>query len=252
MNERSEKAGAARFLVEYEPGEQIFSQGDSGSDMFIVHEGRVEILQEIAGSPAQLAELEKGDFFGEMSLLEELPRLASARALTAVKLVRVDSAAFDKLLRRDPEIAIRIMRKLSHRLRETDEQLRSLADVPPPLAPSAERPAKAHSLLHLESRARFPLKGAGETKIGRGDPVTGQQPDVDLSPVDPDRSSSRRHAKLYYEDGAFHVVEEIGTINGTFVNGVRLEAGQPLRVAAGDELRFGLVELVLADDSPRR
>ena len=71
------------------------------------------------------------------------------------------------------------------------------------------------------------------------------------SPVDDDRSSSRRHAKLYLKDGTFWVVEEIGTTNGTFVNGVRLEAGQPLRVAAGDELRFGLVELVLADDSQR-
>ncbi len=251
MGSGSDKPSAARFLVEYQAGEKIFSQGEFGTDMFIVHEGAVEIVHE-GGGREHLAKLEKGDFFGEMSLLEDLPRLASARALTQVKLVRVDAGAFDKLLRQDPEIAIRIMRKLSNRLRETDEQLRTLAEAAPPPPEPTELPSGAHSLVHLASRARFALKNAGETMIGRGDPVTGQQPDIDLTPVDPDRSSSRRHAKVYFEDGAFHLVEEIGTINGTFVNGVRLEAGQPLRVAPGDELRFGLVELVLADDSGRR
>ncbi len=241
-----------RFLIDYQAGEIIFSQGDPGADMFIIHAGQVEIVQQAAGGePEHLARLEKGDFFGEMSLLEELPRLASARALTPVKLIRIDSGAFDKLLRKDPEIAIRIMRKLSRRLRQTDEQLRNLSETAPAVA-AIPAPGAAHSLVHLASRARFALSGAGETMVGRGDPVTGQQPDIDLTPVDPDRSSSRRHAKLYFRDGAVHVVEEIGTTNGTFVNGVRLEAGQPLRVAPGDELRFGLVELVLADDSRRQ
>ncbi len=251
MDNSSDRPTAARFLVEYAAGTVIFAQGDAGSDMYIVHEGEVEIRREGGAGLDRVARLEKGDFFGEMSLLEELPRLATARAATDTRLVKIDSAAFDKLLRRDPEIAIRIMRKLSRRLRETDGQLRAAAEVKP--APVVEPPDHpAHSLMHLQSQTRFPLANVGSTMIGRGDPVTGQQPDIDLTPVDADRSSSRRHAKLYLEDGAFWVVEEIGTTNGTFVNGVRIEAGQPLRIAAGDELRFGLVELVLADDSQRR
>ncbi len=250
MDSSTHKSSPGRFLVEFEEGEVIFSQGDPGTDMFIVHAGEVEIVHDAGGEAEHLARLEKGDFFGEMSLLEELPRLASARALTPVKLVRIDSAAFDQLLRKNPEIAIRIMRKLSSRLRQTDEQLRSLGVAP--TKPEIATRAATHSLVHLSSRTRFPLSANAETMIGRGDPVTGQQPDVDLSPVDPDRSSSRRHAKVYFRDGAFHLVEEIGTTNGTFVNGVRLQAGHPLRVGPGDELRFGLVELVLADDSRRQ
>ena len=250
MSPTPDSSRASRYLVEFEAGDVIFSQGEPGDDMYIVHEGQVEIVPE-GESGEKIATLEKGDFFGEMSLLEELPRLASARALTRTKLVRIDAAAFDKILRKDPEIAIRVMRKLSKRLRETDEQLRSLDTARPVVVPSDQPLMTAHSLVHAESEARFGLGRSGETAVGRGDPVTGFEPDIDLTPVDPDRSSSRRHAKVVVQDGAYHLVEEIGTTNGTFVNGVRLEAGQPLRVAAGDHVRFGLVELVLADDSER-
>ena len=242
MTATSKSSGSGRFLVEYEAGDSIFEQGDAGSEMFIVHEGEVEIVQERPGRTDHLAKLEKGDFFGEMSLLEDLPRLASARALTAVKLVRVDDQAFDKILRNDPEIAIRIMRKLSHRLREIDEQL----FAPQPEEVEAEIPAAAAAraraeasltLVHPESRTSFSLSVSGETVVGRHDPVTGLRPGIDLSPIDPDRSSSRSHAKIYFQEGAFHLVEEVGTTNGTFVNGSRLEAGRPLRIAAGDQLR---------------
>lgn len=250
MTSNHESPSATRYLVDFPAGETIFQQGDPGDDMFIIHEGEVEILHE--GGPDQLAILKKGDFFGEMSLLEELPRVATARAVTDVKLVKIDSAAFDKILRKDPEIAIRVMRKLSGRLRETDSQLRALEEAPVPVVEPPDFPlTPTLALVHAKSGSRFDIKGPGVTSVGRGDPVTGFYPDIDLGPVDPDRSSSRRHAKLYYQDGAMHLVEEIGTTNGTFVRGDRLEAGQPIRVAAGDEVRFGLVELVLTDDSDK-
>lgn len=214
--------------------------------MYIVHEGEVEIFRDGPGGPVRLARLEKGDFFGEMALLEDLPRAASARALTPVKLVRVDSFAFDKILRRDPEIAVRIMRKLSRRLRETDEHLRAVdgsgdADA----APGAAAPRTLH-LAHPDSGMRFPLAG-DEAIIGRRDPVTGMRPAVDLTPVDPERSSSRRHARVYGKEGELYLVEEIGTTNGTYLNDVRVETGRPLRITAGDRLRFGLVELLVVE-----
>jgi len=254
MTSTPNSSGAARFLVEYPAGESIFEQGDLGSEMFIVHEGEVEIVQVRPGRTDHLARLEKGDFFGEMSLLEDLPRLASARAATDVKLVKVDDQAFDKILRNDPEIAIRIMRKLSRRLREIDEQLFAPrpeeVEIPAAVVERARAEASV-GLLHEESRTTFSLSVSGETVVGRHDPVTGLRPSIDLSPIDPDRSSSRSHAKIYYEEGTFHLVEEVGTTNGTFVNGSRLEAGRPLSIAAGDQLRFGLVELLLTDDSER-
>jgi pSer/pThr/pTyr-binding forkhead associated (FHA) protein len=84
-----------------------------------------------------------------------------------------------------------------------------------------------------------------ETTVGRRDPVTGIFPDVDLTPVDNQRSVSRRHAKIYRRGAKFFLAEEIGTMNATFLNGNRLETGVPGEIAPGAELRFGVVVLRL-------
>ena len=87
----------------------------------------------------------------------------------------------------------------------------------------------------------FHLSTGPETTIGRKDPVTGIYPDVDLTPVDTQRSVSRRHAKIYRRGAKFFLAEEIGTMNSTFLNGGRLETGVPAELRSGDELRFGVV-----------
>lgn len=232
--------------------EFVFREGELGTEMFIVHEGRIEILKELQGELRQLAVLEKGDFFGEMSLLEDLPRTASARALTACSLLRINGATFDQMLRANPEIAVRMMRKLSRRLRETDQLLKqALGSSAVSAAPEMPTPEEAvaaaaapQRLLHVKSGMEFFLVQSSETTIGRADPVTGINPDVDLTPVDSQRSISRRHAKLYRRSAKFFVAEEIGTMNGTFVNGTRIETGVPVEIKDGDEVRFGVVETV--------
>lgn len=62
-----------------------------------------------------------GDFFGELSLLEELPRKESARAVTNYKLLKIDYPTFDLIVQQKPEIAIRMLHKLSERLQESQE-----------------------------------------------------------------------------------------------------------------------------------
>jgi pSer/pThr/pTyr-binding forkhead associated (FHA) protein len=64
--------------------------------------------------------------------------------------------------------------------------------------------------------------------------------------VDPTRSLSRRHAKLVREGRVFLVREEVGTVNGTFVNGVRVKTGVDVPIKPGDALRFGAVEVEFA------
>ena len=91
--------------------------------------------------------------------------------------------------------------------------------------------------------SEFFLNREGDTLVGRSDPVTGITPDVDLTPLDSQRSTSRRHAKLYQMGDIFYVMEEIGVMNGTYVNGIRLATGVPVAVANGDVLKFGLVSL---------
>ena len=237
------------YLLEFKEGDYVFREGDLGTEMYIIHEGKVEILSGSGSNEQLLSVLEKGDFFGEMAILEDLPRAASARAVTDVKLLEINGSTFDKMLRANPEIAVRMMRKLSRRLRETDQQLRdlmdqtrgSLAEVPSATPP---QPATGpERLVHVPSGMEFPLTGGPETTIGRRDPVTGIYPDIDLTPADSQRSVSRRHAKIYRRGNKFFLAEEIGTVNSTFLNGARLETGVPGELHPGDEVRCGMVTL---------
>jgi pSer/pThr/pTyr-binding forkhead associated (FHA) protein len=246
---------AASFTEDVAAGDYVFREGELGTEMFILQEGQVEILKLVGDAEEQLAILEKGDFFGEMSLLEDLPRTATARAVTDCKVIRINGATFDQMLRTKPEIAVRIMRKLSRRLRQTDQMLRealgsqdasSAAGMQAPEMPAPDRaptgPGGPQRLIHA-SGMEFSLSASSETLVGRRDPVTGIHPDVDLTPIDTQRSTSRRHAKVYRRGGKFFVCEEIGTMNGTFVNGERVETGVPVEAKPGDELQFGLVKL---------
>ena len=247
------KAPAGGPVVEFPADATIVSQGDLGREMYVIHEGRVEITRTSGDGTTSLAVLEKGDFFGEMSLLEYLPRSATARTLTEVKLVMVNAATFDRMLTNNPEITVRIMRKLSRRVRETDELLSKLANSHSAIEPDddvtevaptpAASPAPEFRLLHLESKVEFTFSPNPEATVGRIDPVTGIRPDIDLSAVDVERSSSRRHAKFLWEDEAIYLVEDIGTTNGTFLNGDRIQQGASKKVQPGDLVQFGLVEL---------
>lgn len=242
------------FSIEVKSGDFIFREGDLGTEMFIVQEGQVEILSRVAGEDRLLAVLDKGDFFGEMALLEDQPRVGSARALNDTRLLQINGSTFDQMLRDNPEIAVRMMRKLSRRLRETDDLLRaalsSRSDSVPPLPselPSQDstafQPGGPETLTHAASGMEFSLARGAETTIGRKDPVTGIFPDVDLTPIDSQRSISRRHAKIYRRGTKFFLAEEIGTMNATFLNGARLDTGIPAEMKPGDELRFGVVSL---------
>jgi CRP-like cAMP-binding protein len=245
-----------KFLVAHPMGEIIFSEGDIGTEMYIVQTGTVELLKAIGGETKVLATLEKGDFFGEMSVLEDVPRTASARAKTDVELVKINGATFDAMLKSNTEIAVRMMRKLSRRLREVTAMLEESLGrrVAEEEKPAQRRPVPeerdACRLVGEESASEFFLNREGDTLVGRSDPVTGITPDVDLTPLDPQRSTSRRHAKLYLMADTYYVMEEIGVMNGTYVNGHRLATGVPVAVNNGDVLKFGLVSLTFQAPEP--
>lgn len=241
--------GKKGYTVELKAGDYVFREGELGTEMYIINEGKVEILNQVGDEEQLLAVLEKGDFFGEMSVLEDLPRAASARAATDIRLLHINGSTFDQLLQGNPEIAVRMMRKLSRRLRETDELLKSVLgtkaasrELPRPdvQAPPSDAPER---LVHPPSGMEFQLSNGSETTIGRKDPVTGIYPDIDLTPVDNQRSVSRRHSKIYRRGSKFFFGEEIGTMNSTFLNGKRLETGIPAEIRTGDELRCGVVVL---------
>jgi hypothetical protein len=244
---------AASPIVQFAPGEVIFAEGDAGADMLILQTGRVEILKLIGGEERRLAILEKGDFFGEMAMLEELPRNATARALDRVSAIAVSAGTFDQMLRENPEIVVRMMRKLSARLRQVEDDLDRMAHAaagtgaPQPVEasrPTAKKTPGMQCLVSENGETVFHLSVGSETSIGRRDPVTGIDPDVDLSTIDTHRSTSRAHAKIYHRGRKFFLREEIGTSNGTFLNETRLQTGVPVELVDGDHVRFGLVKLI--------
>ena len=113
--------GRSAHLSDYAAGAIIVQEGATGSEMFIIDDGEVEIVRLRGDSERILTTLGPGDFFGEMSVLENRPRSATARAKVACRLLPIDASTLDALLREHPEVAVRMMRKLSARLRGYEE-----------------------------------------------------------------------------------------------------------------------------------
>jgi len=236
--------------TKFAKGSIIFSEGDLGLTMYVIESGEVEIRKVLGGKERVLATLGKGDFFGEMCMLkDEAPRSATAYAVEDVQAVTIDQSAFTFILKHNPEIAIRMMRKLVIRLQQTTGMLEAAVGHKVDIeesrimgSPTADPDPNAR-LVEVSSGVAFPLAGSRETTIGRIDPVTGILPDVDLTPVDGKRSISRRHARIRRdEDGSYSVIEDVGTMNGTFVNGTRLATGRAAPVVSGDTVIFGTIQ----------
>ncbi|OPH49013.1 hypothetical protein BC351_37925 [Paenibacillus ferrarius] len=104
-------------------GETLFQEGDAGHHMYIVLEGTVEIWLKIEGKQIPAAKLREGDFFGEMSLLEGLPRSGTAKAVEHCRLLLLQEEAFQELLSADSAFAWRIMKALSSRVRNVNREL---------------------------------------------------------------------------------------------------------------------------------
>jgi CRP-like cAMP-binding protein len=117
---RSQPGDTERKFV---PGETIVHQGDDDVEMFVIQSGRVEISRRVGASRVVIATLGPTDFFGEMSLLESLPRDADAIALTDVKVLVITQGGLLLRLRRDPSFALEMLHRLSGRVRNLNAQL---------------------------------------------------------------------------------------------------------------------------------
>jgi CRP-like cAMP-binding protein len=253
----------AKFLTHFTNGHILFKEGDEGDDMFIIQSGRVAIKKKVKEGDTTLAVLEKGDFFGEMAILERQPRSATAEVIEDGDLIVISGETFGDMIKANPEIAVRMLRKQSIRLRETNrqlEQLMSTGAIPSTAsgdAPAAPPQPATSGTLQAEAKAYFISPSTGnvfpvfsnEALLGRFDSVTGQSPEVDLTKEDQSRNISRRHARLVIKDGKYFVAEEIGTMNGTFLNGKKLPTGVLTPIKDGDEIT--LCRLVLNFKTPR-
>lgn len=103
----------------YPTGTYVFQSGDPGTVMFSVIEGTVDI--EIHGKVVET--VSPGGVFGEMALIEERPRAASARVTSDAKLVAIDRKRFMFLIQQNPFFALQLMTVMAERLRRMDERL---------------------------------------------------------------------------------------------------------------------------------
>ena len=264
----AEKNPFARFLSHFPAGKVLFREGDAGEDMYIIQSGRVAIKKRTgANKDVTLAVLEKGDFFGEMAVLERMPRSATAEMAEAGDLIVISGDTFGDMIKSNPEIAFRMLRKYSIRLREMVKQIETLGkqmtDSPATVGPSTNTsislpsvpipaPPASEALAYFVSKASgnvFPVY-KNEGLLGRFDSVTGTAPDVDLTNEDQARNISRRHARLVIKNGGFFIAEEIGTMNGTFVAGDKLDNNVLHPIKDGDELM--LCRLALTFKGPQK
>lgn len=116
----------------YETNSVIFAEGDIGTHMFILLEGKVELKKKVGSGEQLLRTLEKkNSFFGEMALIDEQPRSATAVAVTPTRVAAVDQRSFEQLIVKNGRFALSIIRILSERIRHANSQISELIQMVP-------------------------------------------------------------------------------------------------------------------------
>ena len=107
----------------YTHGEIIIKQGTVGDCLYVIQEGRVEVIDETGGKEIKVAELGDKEFFGEMGLFEKDVRSCTVRAIGDTKVLTIDKQNFYATIQKDPSLAFRLLESMSHRLRQTTREL---------------------------------------------------------------------------------------------------------------------------------
>lgn len=112
----------------YAKGDVILYKGDPGQVIFLILKGGVKaILEDHNGKEIILSKLHIGDYFGEMALFDRMPRSAEVVALEDSEFLVIDEKALFPLIRKNPDLAMRLLSEMSLRLREANEQIGNLA-----------------------------------------------------------------------------------------------------------------------------
>jgi CRP/FNR family cyclic AMP-dependent transcriptional regulator len=122
----SEEALFQKLGKTFPPGTVLFKEGESGREMFVIQSGTVKISKVVRGEEQVLASLGPGEFFGEMAILNNKPRSATATVIEDCKMLVIDPKTYELMLKNNIEIAVRMIKKLAQRLQEADDQIESL------------------------------------------------------------------------------------------------------------------------------
>jgi CRP-like cAMP-binding protein len=139
-----------RFSRTYAPGAPICREGEEGEEMYIIQAGKVRVSKRFAGKTHVISVLEKGDFFGEMAIVNRIKRTATVTAIDAVELLVFDREGLQNMIARNTKIALSIIDKLCRRLQDAHLKIQHLA----------KRDAEGLIALHLSSLYRELPSGA--------------------------------------------------------------------------------------------
>ena len=111
------------MIETFQDGEAIFEEGDIGRDLYVVQSGEVRIVKNVNGQSIELAKFRKGDFFGDMALLQSIPRYASAFAAGETRLLILKPGGFLLKIRRDPTFAFEMLQQMSLRIKVSNDRV---------------------------------------------------------------------------------------------------------------------------------
>jgi CRP-like cAMP-binding protein len=122
----SESALFQKFGKELCKGTIVFHEGEPGAEMFVIQSGAVLISKTVREAQKLLATLGPGEFFGEMAIISNKERTATATVTEDARLLIIDSKTFEGMIRGSSEIAVRMIKKLAERLHDASEQIEDL------------------------------------------------------------------------------------------------------------------------------
>ena len=103
--------------VAYNAGRVIVKRGDPGKAFYVIVEGTAKVVKGRIVTAKAEAELGAGQFFGELALLDGLPRVATVVAATPLRTIRLERSAFRRLLKEEPDLSLKILESMSRRMR---------------------------------------------------------------------------------------------------------------------------------------
>jgi CRP/FNR family transcriptional regulator, cyclic AMP receptor protein len=120
-----------RFGREFRAGDVLFREGERGEEMYVIQSGIVQVFKRVGEVERPLATLGRGEFVGEMAILNGKPRTATAVVLEDARCLLIDGVTLEQMIANSSEIALRLVKKLARRLDSADEMIQLLLHPDP-------------------------------------------------------------------------------------------------------------------------
>jgi len=212
-------------LCQYEAGEIILHENDTGETAYVIERGRVEVSKELDGKKVHLAYMGAGEIFGEMSVIDDMPRSATVTAVEKTTAREIQRELFFRNLQTDPEVVVNLLKVLFERLREANATILHLQKMGSQL-PSPPPSAKAHVIVCLEGLTPKAAQGLPTNplqiekfpfRIGRLSPDPLVHNDL-MIPDSVPLQISRHHVEFIKHEGRIGVLDRGSTL-GSLVDG---------------------------------